>query len=165
MGTNLLVPDNPVIPIIMAILMDDPEEQPPATDETPNGDVDNDGINNESDNCPDVPNHWQWDAPDEDGVGNQCDPDWDNDGSPNEDDNCKFAIGDACKQKGQWFDAEFWYLVSLKVDPDGDGVLNYPDFFDDGVELPLDNCPDQSNPDQQDSNGNGVGDLCEGEAK
>jgi hypothetical protein len=164
MGTNVLVPDNPAIPIIMAILMDDSDE-----------DSDNDGVSNGTDNCPDVPNHWQWDVPDEDGAGNRCDSDWDNDGVLNEDDNCKFAVnpdqgnsngtgsGDVCYQKGEWFDAEFWYLVDLQVDPDGDGVLNYPGFYDDGVELPVDNCPDVSNPDQQDSDGSGVGNLCEGE--
>ena len=41
---------------------------------------------------------------------------------------------------------------------DGEGVI---DSDNDGVPDGQDNCPDRSNPDQVDSDGNGIGDLCE----
>ena len=60
-------------------------------------DLDDDGIVNESDNCPDTPNEDQPDS-DQDGVGDACDncPD-----TPNEDqlDNDDDAVGDACDCK------------------------------------------------------------------
>jgi hypothetical protein len=45
-------------------------------------DDDDDGFDDETDNCPKVPNN-QLDT-DSDGLGNECDPDDDNDGSPDE---------------------------------------------------------------------------------
>ena len=46
-----------------------------------------DGIQNNLDNCPSIPNADQHDA-DNDGLGDVCDPDADNDGILNERDNC-----------------------------------------------------------------------------
>ena len=43
--------------------------------------------------------------------------------------------------------------VTCGLDSDKDGIKNYQD-----------NCPYTANPDQKDSNGNGVGDACEGKA-
>lgn len=73
----------------------------------PNFSPHRDGIQNNLDNCPDVINSDQHDA-DDDGLGDECDPDADNDGIPNEMDNCHLVYnpdqrdtnnngqGDAC---------------------------------------------------------------------
>ena len=50
-------------------------------------DMDNDGVPDESDNCPETPNADQADT-DNDGSGNACDTDDDNDGILDELDNC-----------------------------------------------------------------------------
>ena len=42
------------------------------------------------------------------------------------------------------------FLITVGEDGDGDGVID-----------PHDNCPGTFNPDQTDSNGNGIGDVCE----
>ncbi len=48
-------------------------------------------------------------------------------------------------------------------DADGDGIPNYrdPDSDDDGILDGEDNCPEVENPDQEDSDGDGIGDACE----
>lgn len=84
-------------------------------------DSDNDGILNNEDNCPEIPNPNQSNN-DDDELGDICDPDDDNDGVDDTEDKCPFdedpnqedfdndGIGDACDD-----------------DVDGDGVLNEND--------------------------------------
>src|SRR5207245_519541 len=62
---------------------------PPGPDDrkTAIGDRDNDGIPDNLDNCPTVPNGDQKDM-DHDGLGNVCDSDRDGDGVPDAVDNC-----------------------------------------------------------------------------
>ena len=98
-------------------------------------DDDNDGVPNDTDNCPNVHNPEQTDT-DGDGIGDACEevttPDDDNDGVPNDEDNCP-----------------------TMANPD------QADADNDGVGDACDNCPNTSNPDQADSDNDGVGDACE----
>ncbi|MCX6833907.1 MAG: thrombospondin type 3 repeat-containing protein [candidate division Zixibacteria bacterium] len=107
-------------------------------------DSDGDGVPDEVDNCPTVPNPLQEDL-DSDALGDACDPDIDGDGVANEVDNCPInhnpgqedmdsdALGDAC-------------------DPDIDG---------DGVANEVDNCPINHNPGQEDTDSDALGDACD----
>jgi len=117
-------------------------------------DVDNDGILNSKDNCPDIANKNQKDSDrdrvgddcdncpfvrnplqedvDNDGLGDVCDDDADNDGIKNVSDNCPLKANKS------------------QIDTDGDGVGDV-----------CDNCPDVSNKNQTDSDFNDFGDACD----
>lgn len=118
-------------------------------------DLDNDGISNDVDNCPLMPNPDQTDS-DNDGAGDACDPptvdnDLDRDGVINDDDNCPLipnpsqqdsdndGLGDACDTP----------------------IVANPDLDNDGVPDTSDNCPRTANPDQADRDNNGIGDVCD----
>jgi hypothetical protein len=172
----------------------------------PDGDEDGDGRINMCDNCPDVSNPDQEDG-DGDGLGDACDDlfDTDGDGVADDEDNCIYApnpdqanadeeeealmgwledmhIGDACQLSP-------FYLspcgLPCDYDADGDGIAGGADFdfpphnpFAGDDNCPLDwnpdqedsdhdtrgdvcdNCPDVINPNQADSDGDGVGDAC-----
>lgn len=106
-------------------------------------DIDEDGILDDIDNCPDDANPNQNDN-DLDGEGDACDTDDDNDTVPDTADNCQFTdntdqsdidtdgLGDVCD-----------------ADPDGDGVEEF------------DNCPLTPNPFQDNSDNDGQGDACD----
>ena len=64
------------------------------------------------------------------------------------------------------FDDEDCDGISTSLDcDDGDGFVGKCDGDGDGVPDDEDNCPDRSNPNQSDSNNNGIGDECEPESR
>jgi hypothetical protein len=130
-------------------------------------DRDGDGVANPSDNCPDLANPDQYNN-DHDGAGDLCDPDDDNDGIEDGADTCPLAAN----------------ADTQRADLDQDGIMNAcdPDRDNDGVPNETDNCPDtiaieqaildalpelsalgvpETLSSQQDTNHNGVGDLCD----
>ena len=132
-------------------------------------DGDMDGVDDANDNCPADDNPGQEDL-DGDGIGDACDPinddDPDGDGihgtdncpsiaNPGQEDNEGDGAGDICD-----------------ADDDNDGVDDINDAFPfdpnesadgdgDGVGDNGDNCPLIPNPDQKDSDDDGVGDVCD----
>ncbi|XP_036675876.3 cartilage oligomeric matrix protein isoform X1 [Drosophila suzukii] len=133
------------------------------------GDIDNDSIPNELDNCPLLPNPSQSDG-DNDGVGNVCDncPNLPN---PDQKDRDMDFVGDACHRDIDGDDdgvpnsLDNCPMVSNsdQLDTDGDGTGDECDDDMDGDGIPnyKDNCPLASNPKQEDFNRNGKGDFCE----
>jgi uncharacterized protein (TIGR02145 family) len=127
-------------------------------------DTDNDGIDNDIDNCPEIANPDQIDS-DGDGVGDLCDNcpstyNWDQanidgDGYGTVCDNCPYTVNND------------------QIDTDGDGI---GDVCDNCLPIPgvdqsnpdkdtlgslCDNCPYVANDDQTDSDGDGIGDACD----
>ncbi|MFT7580910.1 MAG: hypothetical protein ACI9MR_002584 [Myxococcota bacterium] len=117
-------------------------------------DGDGDGIADEVDNCPNVANTSQADA-DGDGVGDACDDSFDGGVACEEDQDCYYTDGDAvCSgrcQDGQC--VTFGCNVETTTTADDDD--------EDRVSDNLDNCIGIANPDQADSDGDGLGDACE----
>ena len=97
---------------------------------------DTDGLSNGCDNCPNNNNADQSDI-DGDGIGDVCDSDKDGDGSANGPDTCPTVYDPTNNPQSC-------------ADSDNDGIFN-------GV----DNCPNNSNPGQEDNDGDGPGDACD----
>lgn len=129
------------------------------------GDADQDGIFDVSDNCPDTSNPDQADF-DGDGLGDACDTDNDNDGVI--DDRDAFPL-----DPSEWLDTDGdGQGDNADMDDDNDGVNDDHDVFptdpdewadsdNDTVGDNSDNCPNDYNPDQENSDGDGVGDACD----
>lgn len=155
---------------------------------TPATDNDNDGVPNESDNCPSTPNTDQADL-DGDGSGDVCDADIDGDGMINGNDNCPTTdnpdqadgdndgIGDAC-DSNTITDSDNDGIEDAidncpttpntdqaNLDGDESGDVCDPDIDGDGIINGSDNCPTTANPDQIDADSDGIGDACDLEIK
>ena len=103
-------------------------------------DTDDDGICDTQDNCPNTANTNQEDT-DNDGIGDVCD-------------NCNIAAGTPCDDQNACttndvYDANCNCAGTL-IDADNDGICDTED-----------NCPTTANPDQIDTDNNGVGDACD----
>ena len=106
-------------------------------------DSDNDGIPNAMDNCPTIFNPDQTDS-DNDGIGNACDAT-----------NCN--VGTACNDGNPNTIND---LFDVNCNCVGTPITN-ADTDNDGIPDIDDNCPTVYNPNQADSNGNGLGDACD----
>lgn len=118
-------------------------------------DIDGDLIADEDDNCPYAPNPDQVDT-DDDEAGDACDMcDYPNNLSPCGDPCCYDADGDGVLGGSEW-----------PWPPDGADICPYTpdpeqeDSDGDGVGDACDNCPDTPNPEQEDSDSDGIGDAC-----
>lgn len=100
------------------------------------GDIDNDGVPDEVDNCPDVANPGQNDK-DKDGVGDACDPCNNNKHKGSCDDKDPCTINDVIDP--------YCNCAGTYQDSDGDGVCDALDVcrgFDDNVDINGDGIPD-----------------------
>lgn len=100
-------------------------------------DDDGDGSSDGSDNCPLIANPSQNDF-DSDGEGDSCDLDDDNDGTPDSSDTCT-------KLPSQ--------MTCANLDTDDDSVTDGQD-----------NCPEAANPDQDDTDNDGIGNACDNDS-
>ncbi len=136
------------------------------------GDVDDDGVPDSSDNCPFEANPGQEDR-DGDGLGDVCDPDADGDGVDDATDNCDLPNGPAL---GSCVGGDpSLFLEPCSGDLDCGGALSCDraqtdanangigDACEDDLDRfgSSDNCPGVFNEFQVDSDADGVGDLCD----
>jgi len=150
-------------------------------------DTDNDGVGDECDNCPDLANLDQTDLAPPNRIGDACDRDLDRDGVPETggagpcNDVYDGDCNDNCPPAASPLSPPDSNREQLDLDDDGVGDVCDDDIDGDGfrdrlelweaggccsagdgvMEECTDNCPMVWNPDQQDADGDCVGDACD----
>lgn len=142
-------------------------------------DDDDDAVNDDVDNCPNISNQEQTDM-DGDGAGDACDEDLDGDGTNNTDDAFPYDANELGDHDGDGIgneadadddndgmndtDDAFPLDQNETTDTDMDGIGNNADADDDGdgVADETDNCPYVANADQADADNDGEGTACDG---
>ena len=141
-------------------------------------DIDEDGIIDSLDNCPNTPNSNQRDF-DDNGEGDVCE-DSDGDGVLDYKDKCRWipnpgqedsdfdGIGDVCEDADNdgvidsLDNCQFASNINqLDTDEDGIGDVCDPDSDNDGILNGLDNCPITINVGQEDFDDDKIGDVCD----
>ena len=149
----------------------DPKTNPKGLGDACNPDIDGDGVPNAIDNCPLVYNPEQrpTDPATFQAQGLKCSVDTDGDGIPDDVDNCPYVKNPDQKMTFAKGSPQNPRGLGDRCNPDidGDGALN--DYWKSDTEFVKvdqskavkDNCPFVPNPDQADSDRNGIGDACD----
>ena len=134
-------------------------------------DIDGDGIPNDEDVDPDGDgSNDNGEDTDGDGINDANDPDDDDDGTPDTED--AFPLdptedtdtdGDGTGNNADTDDDGDGYSDELELNSGSDPIdpNSVPDTDADGITNDIDNCPDISNPNQEDNDNDGIGDVCE----
>lgn len=123
--------------------------------EPPEDDADFDGVTDDDDNCPEIPNADQTDTDDDD-EGDACDDDLDGDDTDNDEDNCPYALNE-----DQADEDDDGVGDVCQGDQDSDGICDGDEDIEEMCEAGPDNCMMVPNEDQADEDEDETGDACD----